>query len=462
MFSIEAVKWLVIACISVQTAGLVVDPKPKAAGRNTTWPYLVPLTREAVPVIKKGVTVSKKTTYSGMISIGQPAQDFRVVFDTGSAHIVVPSTTCESETCREHRQYEASRSRTAQLINADNTEVPQDELCDQVTIGYGTGSILGEMVRERVCPGAEETCTEVSVVMAVEMSDKPFRAFKFYGLFGLALDSLAMHPKFSFFHELAASKTDVKPQFGFFLTEGSNGDESEIALGGHNTERMLTPLQWAPVAEAKLGHWRVNIKEVRVGGRPLDICKDGTCRGVVDTGTSHLGVPGTHAREMLGHLSVPSKASTNDSADCREATAPDLEIVLEGEITLTLSPENYMRPLPISKDRSGPLALDVAGPAAATSQQMCLPRIMPVNLPKPLGPNLFILGEPVLHQYYTVFDWSEKKIGFGISATESNKEAMKNGKLPKEQTILSFMQVTLKVTVRTRRSVTRGGTSESI
>ena len=34
-----------------------------------------------------------------------------------------------------------------------------------------------------------------------------------------------------------------------------------------------------------------------------------------------------------------------------------------------------------------------------------------VKLPEPLGPKLFILGEPVLHRYYTVYDWEQKKVG---------------------------------------------------
>ena len=38
-----------------------------------------------------------------------------------------------------------------------------------------------------------------------------------------------------------------------------------------------------------------------------------------------------------------------------------------------------------------------------------------VKLPEPLGPKLFILGEPVLHRYYTVYDWQEKKVpGKGV------------------------------------------------
>jgi hypothetical protein len=45
---------------------------------------------------------------------------------------------------------------------------------------------------------------------------------------------------------------------------------------------------------------------------------------------------------------------------------------------------------------------------------------MPVNMPAPLGPNLFILGEPVLHRYYTLFDWAGPSIGMGVANTKRN------------------------------------------
>merc|ERR1719356_769568 len=53
---------------------------------------------------------------------------------------------------------------------------------------------------------------------------------------------------------------------------------------------------------------------------------------------------------------------------------------------------------------------------------VCMPRLMPVNLPAPLGPNLFILGEPLLHRYYTVYDWQAARIGFGYAAIEQNRQ----------------------------------------
>merc|ERR1719174_3202413 len=62
------------------------------------------------------------------------------------------------------------------------------------------------------------------------------------------------------------------------------------------------------------------------------------------------------------------------------------------------------------------------GEAAApgTVPRFCRPRLMPVNMPAPLGPNLFILGEPVLHRYYSVFDWAGPRIGLSVANTATN------------------------------------------
>jgi len=476
-----ALSALFVGQVPLHVSGLMRDSKQMdAGGMNTTnWPFLVPLDRESVPVRRNNVTVSYKTSYSGTVSIGNPAQEFRVVFDTGSAHIVVPSSDCTNETCLEHRRYSVANSSSALAINVDGTAVPEDELCDQVTIGYGTGMITGEFVREQVCPGAsadavnaDSPCMEVSIVTAVDMTPQPFRSFNFDGIFGLALDSLALSPEFSFFNSISKSKSGAMAQFGVFLTDGEGEQRSEIALGGHNAQRTLTPLQWAPVAMPKLGYWQVNVKEVRIGGKALEMCKDGTCRGIVDTGTSHLGVPGATLNNFMDRLSIDTDKAT---ADCREVAGPELEIVLEGEITLNLTPEHYMRPLSLQTSNFGssadsatssaqaalaPVAGDSSSSAVAAAgntqpaeSHVCAPRLMPVNLPDPLGPNLFILGEPILHRYYTVYDWTDRKIGFGISASDSNKKAMSEGRLPSDQ--ISFMQVTLRLTVRARKPLNR-------
>merc|ERR1719267_332490 len=75
------------------------------------------------------------------------------------------------------------------------------------------------------------------------------------------------------------------------------------------------------------------------------MCHDGSCRGVMDTGTSHLGIPGPYDAEVAKMLTVPA----GDMLDCRLADLPELEIELPG-MNITLYPETYMRRLPLRED----------------------------------------------------------------------------------------------------------------
>lgn len=419
-------------------------------------------------MVRNNVTVSHKTSYSGIISIGRPAQEFRVVFDTGSSHIVVPSADCVNETCHEHKQYDPSKSSTGININGDGSPVPADELCDQVTIGYGTGQVKGEFVRDLVCPGdgINSPCIEVSIVKAVEMSNQPFQSFNFDGIFGLSLDTLAMTPEFSFLTRLAGSSLTAQQQFGVFLTDGTQGEQSEIALGGHNEKRLLTPLKWVPVARQQMGYWQVYVKEVRINGVTLPACQDGGCRAIVDTGTSHIGIPGPQLRDFVDALSVDVDKTAQD---CRKVQGAYVEYVMDTDVVLRLGPEDYMRPLslqmgtnvglsngaPVLAGRRGGNATNssqspsftAAANGEVAEMRTCTPRLMPVNLPKPLGPQLFIFGEPVLQKYYSVYDVAQKQVGFGLAANDDNRKAL--AETPQDTII--FMQVKITVKVRARK-----------
>merc|ERR1712084_95470 len=81
----------------------------------------------------------------------------------------------------------------------------------------------------------------------------------------------------------------------------------------------------------------------------------------------------------------------------------------------------------------------------APVKRFCSPRFMPVRLPAPLGPKLFILGEPVLHRYYTVYDWINHRVGFSLANTPRNTldPSMiqdRRGVLPKEVDMLLMQE----------------------
>lgn len=520
----------------------------ESSQRDSKAPFRIGLRRESVPVYRKGKVASFKTSYSGVINVGTPAQEFRVVFDTGSGNIVLPAVECKTEAClvEGRRRFDMSASSTAVAVNGDGSEVPIGEDSEQVTIGFGTGEITGEFTRDRVCfgsppssalgsttaedsaadsqavalqssdvlPATEESelCVEMSVVLAVEMSAQPFKTFRFDGILGLGLNGLAMNKEFSAFEMIMGTGLPAG-RFGVFLTEGEDGEESEIAMGGADPQRLLEPLAWAPVAMPELGYWQIHIKAVRVNGKLLDVCLDGTCRGVVDTGTSHLGVPAPFDVEMKELLT----REAGDTLDCRLIDAPEVQIELPN-YNITLSAANYMRRLPLREDVSVSSAHGVhvpeanntttgatpsasnassletnssgasVAPANSTEQydaevrRFCTPRLIPVRLPEPLGPKLFILGEPVLHRYYTVYDWANHQVGFSLANNKRNtmdpSEIIdRRGVLPKEvdmllmqervaiskprkqsriaevqDEVVAMVQVRVKVTMRSRRA----------
>mmetsp|Transcript_36411 Transcript_36411/g.58331 ORF Transcript_36411/g.58331 Transcript_36411/m.58331 type:complete len:501 (+) Transcript_36411:65-1567(+) len=444
--------WTVAAFVFGVPKCLAIMVAPLASPQPSISPHVLKLRRESVPVRRKGEIVSHKTSYSGVISIGNPVrQEFRVVFDTGSGHVVLPSVECKSETCLMHRRYNMTASSTAVAINVDGFPVPEGELTDQVTIGYGTGQVTGEFVKDEVCigsaraleqsiaEGSQPPCSTVNVVTAVEMSKKPFQKFGFDGILGLGLSSLALSKHFSFFDRLSSDKKAASPHFGVFLTDGEDGDEPEIAFGGHNPKRLLGPLSWSPVIKPELGYWLLEIVAVRVDGKALDACADGSCRGIMDTGTSHLGIPTPHDA-TLGKLLLQDAANVKD---CRHVQAPTLEFEFRN-FNMTLYPEDYMRPLPLMEgiqigSKNGvnledpgneepkvtKVETELVTPSQEGSKKECRPRLMPVSLPAPLGPNLFILGEPVMHRYYTIFDWAGPQIGFGLARKSRYDDASK-------------------------------------
>uniref|UniRef100_A0A7S4SRV1 Peptidase A1 domain-containing protein n=1 Tax=Alexandrium monilatum TaxID=311494 RepID=A0A7S4SRV1_9DINO len=429
---------VILVLLALPTAQGLLD----SVGEEVT-PLIVPLRREVVPMYHAGKLVSIKTSYSGVVHVGGPRpQEFRVVFDTGSGHIVLPSTMCEVRACLTKARYNRTESFSGQRINLNGSPSGTPGIGDSVTIGFGKGEVRGDFVRDRIClgpapgPGEERAadadhCVEAGIVEAFNMSSDPFENFTFDGIIGLGLQGLAVSPRFSFLGNQARQDGRFSSgQFGVFLAEGDDEEESEIAFGGHNPERLLEPLTWVPLAKPELGYWMVQVMGIYVDNVKLSACSDGPCTGILDTGTSHLGLPADYVESLSDMLMRPAE----DISDCRQIEAPVVKVELQG-YNLTILPENYMRRLPIDrmllKDTEEANATDEANATAAdataanatganasaanTTDLSCTAKLMAVKIPA-LGPNVFLLGEPALHRYYTVYDGKELRAGLGLAA----------------------------------------------
>jgi len=367
----------------------------------------VPLNRHDVPIVKNGVTVAHKTAFFGDIYVGKPQQPFSVVFDTGSGHVIVPSTVCESQTCMEKHRYDRTKSETMQEVPRIGKMPPSgDTKLEQIAITFGTGKVTGQLVQDTVCLSQRQgSCVDTRVVAATEMTEDPFRNFKFDGVLGLSLGSLSLTPEFNFFGQMSnQSQADFHPQFAVFLSSNPSVS-SEISFGGYDSSRLAKPLQWAPVADPEHGYWNLKLKSVTVGEEKLAVCETGNCRAILDSGTSLLGVPRTELRGMHRKLArvLPEE---HGEVDCRRHEGPPIRFDF-GTFAITITAEDYSRP--------GPASMQVAGGAGNMKRDFCRASLLPVDLQAPLGPAAFILGEPVLRKFYTVFDYGKKQVGLGLA-----------------------------------------------
>jgi len=376
--------------------------------------FKVVLDKQNVPVEVNGRVVAHKTAYFGTIRVGSPNyQTFSVVFDTGSAHIFLPSSMCAAESCLDHRRYDRNLSDSAVDIDHDGEPVAAGSTDrDLVSINYGTGEILGEFVNEIVCVDTlgtglnpipavgEDNCVRVRLICAREMSTEPFRQFQFDGVLGLGLDALALNPEFNFFGQMARGG-QVEPVFGVFLASQEE-DNSEITFGGHDEARTASALQWVPVSSPEKGYWQIAVKGVRVGTEDLDICNQGDCIAIVDTGTSLLGVPKADANALHLRLARRLTEDTPKNIDCREHPGPAL-IFDMGDFSVDLEASDYSRP--------AAMTVKASATASKEEQVICRASLLPVEMPT-LGPKVFLWGEPVLKKYYTAFDAGRQRVGF--------------------------------------------------
>lgn len=441
---------LVLALLAAPAAGLArakieVEAEAKGAAQELVT---IPLDKQYVPVMRNNRTVMYKTAYFGNIFVGTPAQTFTVVFDTGSGHFIIPSSKCASESCGLHRCYNRSASSSAVDIDHDGNFVAGDaEERDQVSVAFGTGEIVGEFSRETVCLGAPAAegeaevaaegeaaasaasagavhlvaengtqvavpashCTRVRVVFATEMTAEPFSAFEFDGVLGLGLESLALDPEFSFMGQMTRLNKFMDSYFGVFVSL-DDSVASEITFGGHDGRRVDGQLRWTPVHKPELGYWQIQIRGIKIGGEPLELCADGGCTAIADTGTSLLGVPKQQAQHI--HWLLARNVDDNpDELDCRGHPGPELVFDL-GDFEVTLQASDYSRPA----------GLRVVTNATNETQFICRAQLLPVDEGAALGSKAWILGEPVLRKYYTAYDWGKSRIGFAPSVQPSPEE----------------------------------------
>ncbi|NXG78595.1 PEPE protein, partial [Baryphthengus martii] len=205
--------------------------------------------------------------YYGAISIGTPPQDFTVVFDTGSSNLWVPSVSCTSPACENHRLFNPSESSTYKSTRQN------------LSIHYGTGNMEGIVGSDTV---SVASLVDTNQLFGLSTSEPGqfFVHVQFDGVLGLGYPNLAVDGIMPVFDNLVNANLLEENLFSVYLSRETTG--SVVVFGGIDESYFTGSIHWISVSHQS--YWQIAVDSIVVNSQ--EVACSGGCQAIIDTGTS--------------------------------------------------------------------------------------------------------------------------------------------------------------------------------
>lgn len=310
--------------------------------------------------------------YFTEIQLGAPPQSFKVILDTGSSNLWVPSVDCSSLACYLHQKYDHDASSS---YSKNGTKF---------AIQYGSGSLEGYI--------SQDTLTFGDLVIPdqdfAEATSEPGLAFafgKFDGILGLAYDTISVNKVVPPVYNAISQKLIDEPVFGFYLGDTSKSEEDGgvFTIGGVDETKYKGDIDWLPVR--RKAYWEVEFNGIGLGDEYAVLKNHGAA---IDTGTSLIALPSQLAELLNAQIGAEKSWNGQYTLDCaKRDSLPDLTFTFSGK-NFTISPYEY--------------TLEVSG--------SCISAFTGMDFPEPVGP-LAIIGDAFLRKYYSIYDLGKNAVG---------------------------------------------------
>ncbi|MBN3303097.1 PEPA protein, partial [Amia calva] len=304
--------------------------------------------------------------YVAVISIGTPPQSFKVLPDTGSANLWVPSIYCNSYACSNHQKFNPGQSSTFRSLNTP------------VSIAYGTGSMTGFLGYDTVNIGSIIDTNQMFGLSETEPGSFLYYS-PFDGIMGLAYPSISASQSTPVFDNMMNEGLVPQDLFSIYLTRGG-AQGSVVTFGGFDSAYYTGQINWIPVT--RQGYWQISIQNVMVNGQVV-ACAQG-CQGIVDSGTSLIAGPQSDITIIQQQIGATMTSNSQYSINCQNmGNMPEVVFTING-IQYTLPPSAYVRQL--------------NGACSSGFQSMNLG-------------GLWILGDVFIREYFAIFDRGNNMVG---------------------------------------------------
>ena len=310
--------------------------------------------------------------YYTNVEIGTPGQSFKVILDTGSSNLWVPSLDCSSLACFLHSKYDHESSST---YKANGSEF---------AIQYGSGALEGYVSQDTIALGD----LVIKNQDFAEATSEPGLAFafgKFDGILGLAYNTISVNKIVPPFYNAIEQGLLDEPKFAFYLGDiNKDKDDGGVAtFGGVDEDHFKGKITYLPVR--RKAYWEVSFDGIGLGDEYAELTSTGAA---IDTGTSLITLPSALAEIINSKIGAKKGWSGQYLVDCESRDSlPDLTLNFAG-YNFTLTAYDY--------------TLEVSG--------SCISAFTPMDFPKPIG-DLAIIGDAFLRRYYSVYDLEKNAVG---------------------------------------------------
>jgi len=212
-----------------------------------------------------------------------------------------------------------------------------------------------------------------------------FLMAKFDGILGLGWPSISVDGIVPPMQQMQNAGLLDEYMFGFYL-QRNNKQKGVLTIGGYD-KTMAGSIQWVPVY--KENYWSVNMQKLTFGGTSVT----SVTLAIVDSGTSLIVGPKSDVKAVADLMGATEVVSGVYSVSC-STELPNMEVSLGSDsqaITLVVSGED--------------LRMKVCLFYVICE---CILGIAGMDLPEPL----WILGDVVMRDFYTIFDIGNARVGF--------------------------------------------------
>ncbi|KAL1020841.1 hypothetical protein UPYG_G00005400 [Umbra pygmaea] len=317
----------------------------------------------------ESMTNDADLSYYGVISIGTPPQSFKVIFDTGSSNLWVPSVNCNSAACQNHAEFNPSESSTFTWANKP------------VSISYGTGSMTGQLAYDTVSLGG---LTVTNQMFGASETEAPFMANMVAdGILGLAFPSLAAGGATPVFDNMMSQGLVSQDLFSVYLS-GNSAEGSVVSFGEIETNYFNGQITWIPLTSET--YWQIQMDSVTINGNVV-ACSGG-CQAIIDTGTSQIVGPDSDISNINNWVGATTDQYGQADVNCNNL--PNMP-----EITFTLNGNAFT--IPATAYTSQDYGCHTGFGNGGSSQ-------------------LWILGDVFIRQFYAIFDRQNNMVGLAAIA----------------------------------------------